>query len=202
MVPVPVDPVERGWDGIAGQLKAFMLKEKLGTIDRPEQTSTRIDLTGTCDQGSPDDALGPGESTTTSFKWKADLVKDVPVRPGDIRFNVSVRFDPGDPLSVDGTIHVVGDPPKLLTAGQAVDSMLSDRRFATWLGKQPAKTWGAAHAMLVHYPAAEGIVPAGPSWDIEIFREVGIPRNWAIGFIDPFTGEIASLTFCNDPCDR
>jgi len=36
---------------------------------------------------------------------------------------------------------------------------------------------------------------------IELFRENGVPRNWAIAFVQPFTGDL-KLNFCNVPCDR
>ena len=32
------------------------------------------------------------------------------------------------------------------------------------------------------------IVPAGPTWEVDLFRENGVPRNWAIGFVDPTNG--------------
>lgn len=41
-------------------------------------------------------------------------------------------------------------------------------------------------------------MPAGPAWEIDLFRE---PRNWAIAFVQPYTGEL-SLNFCNVPCGR
>jgi hypothetical protein len=47
-----------------------------------------------------------------------------------------------------------------------------------------------------------GIVPEAPSWEIDLFREIGVPRNWAIGFVDARTGDLVSVTYCDVPCDR
>ncbi|MBA2700349.1 MAG: hypothetical protein H0U58_01440 [Chloroflexi bacterium] len=49
--------------------------------------------------------------------------------------------------------------------------------------------------------AAQATVP-GPSWESDLFRESGVPRNWASGLVDPFTGKLQNLTFCNTPCDH
>ena len=45
-------------------------------------------------------------------------------------------------------------------------------------------------------------MPAGASWEIDLFREIHVKRNWAIGFVDARTGKVRSVTFCNIPCDR
>jgi hypothetical protein len=207
LVPVLVDPVGRAWDGIAGSFKAYALKEGLGPIDRPEATSTRVAVFDTCAKGGGN-TLAPGALTSTSLLWKADLVKGVPAPPGDIPVHVVVRGDPSvasptyQDLAVDGVVHVVGEAPQILSAGQALDRMLADRKFATWLAKQPKGTWSNAHAFLEHRDVAQGIVPAGSHWDVELFREIGVGRNWAIGYVDAFTGKVSNLTFCNNPCDR
>ena len=105
-------------------------------------------------------------------------------------------------MAAEGLVRVEGEPPRLVSAGQAVDALLADERFASWLPLQPPTTWSNANLFLQSMPAAAGIVPAGPTWEIDLFREVGVPRNWAIGFVDAFTGQLRNLAFCNDPCDR
>jgi len=221
MVPVPVEPLGRKWDGIAGEFKAYAMKEGLGPIDHPEATSTRVDVLATCDAPGSD-TLEPGASTSASFTWKADLVRGAPAPAGEIPITITVARKPagGSPstapdqagsgtgllfyeeLTVDGVVRVVGESAPMLSAGEAVDAILADGRFAKWLSRQPRGTWSAVHVFLVDYPDANDVVPAGPSWDIELFREIGVPRNWAIGFVDPFTAKVSKLTFCNDPCDR
>ena len=105
-------------------------------------------------------------------------------------------------LTASGQIRVAGDAPRIVTAGEAIDALLADRRFARWLPKQRPKTWSNANLFLQTWPRAEGIVPVGPSWEIDLFREIGVARNWAIGFVDPFTAEVRNLEFCDIPCDR
>jgi hypothetical protein len=234
-VLVPVEPVGRHWDGIAGAFKTYALQQGLGPIDHPEATSNRVDVTGVCDHPGSD-TLAPGASTSASFSWKADLARTMPVPAGVIPIHVAIdaipaeapasaapsnppSVPPSDPpqgvgsssggglvfyeeLSVDGVIRIVGDPPPFVSAGQALDKILADRKFTAWLAKQPKKTWSAVHVFLVDQYGAGGIVPNGPSWDIELFREIGVARNWAIGFVHPLTGKLSNLTFCNEPCDR
>jgi hypothetical protein len=220
MVPVPVEPAGRDWTGIAAQFKAYGLSQGLGQIDHPEATSRRVDLVGTCMES--DLSLAPGGTASASISWKADLVPGVPVPSGDIPISVTVGIKPGggaatgapdpteaggglmriDELTVDGAIRVVGDTPKLVSAGQALDAMLADKRFTVWLAKMPRKTWSGTNVFLEDAGTGGGITAAGPSWDIELFREIGVPRNWAIGFVDPSSGKLRSLTFCTDPCDR
>jgi hypothetical protein len=229
-VPVPVEPVGRHWDGIAGAFKTYALAQGLGPIDRPEASSSRVDVIATCD-GSGSGTLAPGSSTSASFTWKADLARMMPVPAGDILITITVdRIPAGEPatdpptdppsrpphqvgssggglvfyeeLSVDGVVRIVGESPPFVSAGQALDKILADHKFAAWLAKQPKKTWSAVHVYLVDQYGAGGIVPDGPSWDIELFREIGVARNWAIGFVHPLTGDVSNLTFCNKPCDR
>jgi len=91
---------------------------------------------------------------------------------------------------VNGTIRIGDHARKVVTAGQAVDALLGDKRFRAWLSEQPASTWSVANVVLLNYGPAQGIVPAGPSWEVDLFREIGVPRTAAIGFVDPFTGEL------------
>jgi hypothetical protein len=227
-IAVPVEPAGRAWDGIARSFKSYGMRFGLGGIDHPDSTSIRIDVPSTCDAGSEKTALAPGAQLTTALTWTPALVTGIPARPGDIPFRVTVSHQASDPppsgasptpttmpsgpagsrvdlyqgLSVDGTLHVVGDVEPILSAGQAIDTILDSHRFTAWLARQPKRTWSGANVFLVNYQDAGGIVPAGPHWEIDLFREVGVPRNWAIGFVDAFTGKLSKLTFCNDPCDR
>jgi hypothetical protein len=100
------------------------------------------------------------------------------------------------------SVRVDGDARHVLSIGETADAMLGDRRFATWLATMPARTWDVSNVFLQNNGKAEGIVPAGPSWEVDLFREAGVPRNWAIGFVDPFTGKVLNLAFCDVPCDR
>jgi hypothetical protein len=224
VVPVPVDPGGQAWEGIAGEFKRYALEEGYGPGGTPATAPARVYATvQPCREDAPGLTLAPGESASASLVWTAALVEGVPALSGDVPFEVGVGHDPtGAPpsyppgykgplaswvkaykqLSVHGTMRIDGDAPTVLTAGQALDSMLADSRFAAWLSGQPRTTWSGANLFLMNHGEAQGIVPAGPSWDVELFREIGVPRNWAIGYVDPFTGAIRSLTFCSAPCDR
>ena len=105
-------------------------------------------------------------------------------------------------LSAEGSIRVAGDAPRVVTAGGALDALLADARFAAWLPLQPSATWSGANLFLQSSPGVSGNVPPGPNWEIDLFREMGVPRNWAIGYVDAFSGEVRNLAICNDPCDR
>lgn len=224
LVPVPVDPSGRAWTGIAGEFKSYALTEGFREGGAPATAPGWVYATvKPCREGESELTLAPDETASTSVTWTAALVDGVPALPGQVAFKVNVGHDPtgGPPsyppdykgplgswfktyeqLTVDGTIRIAGDAPKVLTAGQALDAMLADRRFAAWLSEQPKGTWSTANVFLLNYGVAQGIVPAGPSWEVDLFREIGVPRNWAIGYVDPFTGKLRNLTFCNAPCDR
>lgn len=224
VLPVPLDPVGRDWDEIEGTFKQYALTEgfREGVVPMSQPGWVYANATR-CNDASSDTMLEPGGSLTDSMTWSALLVKGVPALAGDVPFTVSLAHDPsGAPpsyppgyegplaswfrtyrqLTVTGIIAIVGDAPSVLSAGQAVDAMLSDERFTNWLSKQPASTWSIANVFLQNPGKAQGIMPGGPSWDVELFREVGVPRNWAIGYVDAFSGEVLNLTFCNNPCDR
>jgi hypothetical protein len=158
-----------------------------------------------------------------SLTWSAMLVDGVPAPPGEVPFAVVASYDPiGEPpsyppdhegppamwspvyqqLTVTGTIEIVGEVREVLSAGQAVDAMLSDTEFLNWLATQPSSAWSVVNVFLQNPGMGQGIVPAGPSWEIDVFREIDVPRNWAIGFVDAYSGRLLNVEYCNDPCDR
>ncbi len=97
---------------------------------------------------------------------------------------------------------MVGEGRPLATAGEAIDAALADEKFATWLADLPTQTWSNANLFLTSQSRAEGILPAGPAWELDLFREAGVPRHWAIAFIDPFDATLISVHYCDIPCDR
>jgi hypothetical protein len=225
LVPVPDDPAGREWAGIAGVFKTFALTEGNGPGGAPATAPGRVYATGSpCrEPGLSDLTLEPGGSTSASLTWTAELVPDLPALPGAVPFDISVGHDPAgappsyppdysgpigswvrsyEQLTVHGVIDVAGEAPRIVTAGEALDALLADREFATWLAEQPKRTWSGANILLQNYGPAQGIVPAGPHWEIDLFREMGVPRNWAIAFVEPFSGELLNVTYCNVPCDR
>jgi hypothetical protein len=221
-LPLPQEPPGRTWNGFAAQYKAFVLAHKHtngGDVAYVQGLPDRLGVTPFfCPPSASDGSvtLQPGDTITTSITLAAELTPGVPALPGDMPFTVIVFHDPGpmptgpcpcprppeQQLTVSGTITIAGVAPRILSEGEVVDAMLSDARFAEWLTKEPQSTWDIANLSLETQPGAQGIVPNGPSWRIDLFREIGVPRHWAIGFVDPFSGELLNLAFCNIPCAR
>jgi hypothetical protein len=224
-LPVPLKPAGRTWDGIGGEFKTYTLEHGYaagGEAGGPVEVTA---ADGVCRDLSSEGLLAPGGRIEEVLDWSAELVPGVPALPGEIRFKVAFASDPielgrpspppagGSPiavggivrayeeLAVEGTLTIAGPAPRLVTAGEAIDVVLTDGRFRDWLVRFPSATWSNANLFL-HRGGAGGIVPDGPSWEVELFREVGVPRNWANGFVDPFTGALLGLHFCDIPCDR
>jgi hypothetical protein len=219
--PVPLEPFGRTWDGAAGAFKDMALATgSSGTpVADPHWVYGRP---AACHTDRTQLTLASGATIETTIGWTAAIVKGVPAPVGDAPFVISVAHDPSPPptpapgpykccvgswiqtyeeLTVAGAVSITGDPPRTLSAGQAIDAILGDPRIRAWFKRQPASTWSVTNLLLANDGPA-GIIPAGPTWEVDLFREVGVPRNWAIGFIDPFDGTVRQLSFCNDPCDR
>jgi hypothetical protein len=220
-LPFLLEPAGRTWPGIEGDLKEAALGRSSlnGHTGNQMQTTTR---SGSCDSGFQGErTLNPGETITSTLVWSADFVSGVPAVPGDVPFSIAFAHDPigGPPtyppgykgligswtreykqLNVTGHIEIVGQVPSLLSKGQVIDAVLADPRFATWLTEQPESTWSVVNMLLQNY-GATSIVPAGPNWDLDLFREHGVPRNFVLAFVDPFTGAV-ELNFCEAPCSR
>jgi hypothetical protein len=230
-VAIPSEPVGRDWGGISGAWKAFALTSGFGPGGVPATDDVTIHDSTRPGCGDPDErTIGPGEIVTIESRLSAEIVDGVPALPGEVPLEISLLHDPVEPaptptreppgsggplhggglsigptwsqLVVRTSVTVAGDAPHVLSLGEAADAMLDDRRFAAWLATMPARTWSVSNLFLQNNGKAEGIVPAGPTWEIDLFREIGVARNWAIGFVDPFSGEVRNLTFCNVPCDR
>ena len=105
-------------------------------------------------------------------------------------------------VAAEGSLSVIGSAPALVAAEAAIETLLANNEFAKWLEGAPSESWSTANVLLVSSPTGEGIVPKGTSWEIDLFRERGVPRSWAIGFVDPATGSVRSISYCNAPCDR
>jgi hypothetical protein len=166
--------------------------------------------------------LGPGETIETQLVWTGSLVKGVPALPGDVPFTISLMgllgYPPAFPtrppgqlpgmdfwapdpsnLHVAGHIEIVGQARKLLSKGQVIDAALADPKFASWQAEEPASTWSIINVALQNDGGGYG--PLGPSCLIEVFRERGVPRNFALAYIDPYTGSLQMST-CESPCSR
>jgi hypothetical protein len=219
-VPLPSGPAGRTWSGIGREFKDYVLTKGMGPGIVPA-----LDPVRRCASEPTYEPvlLQPGDSVTNTLSWRPELVRGVDAMPGPVPFEVSVAYDqqnapPSYPpdyegplaswsrlfklLSVSGSIEVTGDAPRLASPGEVVDTLLADRKFSGWLAKQPSSTWSNANLFLTSSSTGEGILPKGPSWEIDLFREMGVPRHWAIAFVDPFDAGLLSVTYCNIPCGR
>jgi hypothetical protein len=217
-IPLPTEPSGRTWPGIAGQFKQYVLNEGNGAAGSPALGPFASSVTAKpCERGNFEALLRPGESVTSSLPWKAEIVPGVPVLAGPVPFTVHVGYDrlngPDSyspdykgPLTykrlmVNGVLKVEGTARKLAGLGEVIDSILADAKFTKWLSEDPQSTWSGANLLLTSQPKAQGILPAGPSWELELFKEIGVPRHWAMAIIDPFDASVLSVTYCNVPCD-
>jgi hypothetical protein len=220
-LPLPLVPPGTSWTGIAGDLKQAALGHGAVTGQTPDEMETRS-YSGSCASGFEGErTVGPGETITSSLVWSAEFVSGVPALPGDVPFTITFAHDrlnsqptypPGyqgpiggwvqdyKQLSVTGHIEIVGRAPSLLSKGQAIDAALSDPQFAKWLSEEPESTWSGVNMQLGNFEATS-VVPAGPNWELDLFREQGMPRNFAFAFVDPFTGAV-KLSLCDLPCSR
>lgn len=223
-VPLPVEPRGRTWSGIDQEFKDYVLTEGYGPGGVPAMAPAAVELRAEpCDGGQSEVLLKPGESTTSSLPWNSEIVTGVDAPAGNVSFAVSVAYNsegsalleptdrsnpPGprstlyDQIVVTGTIEVVGEYQLLPGMGEVIDAVLADEKFGSWLAAEPSTTWSNANLFLTSRPTAAGIVPAGAAWELDLFREMGVPRHWAIAFVDPVDGTLRSITYCDIPCDR
>jgi hypothetical protein len=223
-VPVPLTPSGRPWSGLAGLFKTYALTNGYGPGGVPMAQPLWIYArAGHCGAEETDVTVAPGDTWTTWVRWTASYVTDLAALPGTIPFTISISHDPtgGPPtypsgyhgplaswtyeytqLTILGSMAIVGPAPPVVSAGQAIDALLSLSRYQAWLEAQPASTWSNANVFLQSRSKAEGIVPAGPSWEVDLFRERGVPRSFAIGFVDANSGKVLNVSYCNNPCNR
>ncbi|HEX7544618.1 MAG TPA: hypothetical protein VF361_07430 [Candidatus Limnocylindrales bacterium] len=220
-LPLPLEPTGLSWTGAKAAFKAAALG---GTAVTGESDNSIVSAaySATCSPGDAYRTLSPGETIESRIVWPASLVKGVPALPGDVPFTITFMGLPGYPtafptrppgplglmiwapdpsmLHVSGHIEIVGQAPKLLSKGQAIDAALANPQFASWLGEEPSSTWSIINVVLQD-DGPTAYMPAGPSWLIEVFRERGVPRNSVLAFIDPYTGALQMNT-CESPCSR
>ena len=216
-VPLPLEPLGKEWDGIAGEFKTYALEQSQGTpmessIRKPPPTYAKAKPchapTTTDEAGLTTSSLAAGGTYETELTWSAEIVKGVAAAPGDAPFTIQVRHNlqPAgnglitfDMLEVRGTIAIAGGGTQAISPGLALDAALGDKAFAAWLAKQPRRSWENANLFLQPGAIAVDVLPEVPYWDVELFRT---PRNWAILYLDAASGEVLKASFCDIPCDR
>lgn len=211
-LPVPLAPPGRDWDGLAAKFKGYVLIQGLAPGAVSADTPMTVQAPAfPCDGFDGEAVLEPGGVIEESLSMPTDLAEGVPAAPGSYELEVLFQYDPRpvagglvnhEQLRLTDDFTVDGPIPTVLSGAQAIDSMLAEPRFAAWLAQMPSTTWTNANLFLEHGDGQGNVVPRGTTWSVELFRENGVPRNWAIGHVDPSTGAVRNLTFCDNPCDR
>lgn len=218
-IPLPLDPSGRSWTGMESDLKLDAMGR--GPVGDSTNEMQAFTYSGSCVGFQGERTLNPGATITSAMTWSAEYVAGVPALPGDVPFTITFAHDrtnsqptypPGytgpigawvqmyNQLRVTGHIQIVGTAPHLLTKGQAVDAVLSDPTFSAWLHEHAESTWSVVNMNLGNFPATS-LDPGGPDWELDLFRENGVARNFANAFVDPTSG-VVKLDICDRPCSR
>ena len=227
---LPLEPAGRSWTGISAQFKDYVLEHGYGPGVAPARQPVQVEVPHLpCSGYKGDRTLAAGASIVTTLSWKAEIVGGVAALPGYVPFTITFQHDPVpqptpvpqpspspaksrvpieeyQELQVEGVMGVVGKPSKVVSAGQAIDALLADRGFSAWLAQTPVTSWDSAHILLEN-SGRTSIVPAGPSWEIQLFRNEDHQgrtrgREFVLGFVDPAAGTVRSINYCNAPCSR
>ena len=211
-LPVPLAPPGRDWDGIAAKFKGYVLIQGLAPGAVPADAPITVHAPAyPCDGFDGEAVLEPGGVIKETLSLPTDLVEGVPATPGSYQLEVLFLYDRQplaggmvkyEQLRLTDDFTVEGPAAAVLSGAQAIDAMLAEPRFAAWLAEMPSTTWTNANLFLEHGDGQGDVVPRGTTWSVELFRENGVPRNWAIGHVDPFAGAVRNLTICDNPCDR
>jgi len=206
----------REWSGAEGDVKARALSDFSAKHANGVPVEARP---ATCNLPPErwsvgEQQLGVGESLSADATWTAEFVPGVSAPAGPAVMTAVFAYDTGRKprshrsgpykgLSVDGPLTVLAGTSQAITAGEAVDAVLADADVASFVRESPRESLSGLSVFLQYIaPETQGIVPGGPSWEIDIIREEGVSREWAIGFVDPATGMLRSVSFCRTPCDR
>jgi len=219
-VDIPHGTPGKTWSGTAQGFKDYMLTEALGAGGGPLLSPVRIDaFAEPCENDHEfEGILAPGESVTSSLTWKPEIVTGLGALAGNVPFTVSAGYDrQNDPpsyppgavmgmwapiykqLAVNGTLAVGGEALALPGPGDVVDALLADKKFVKWVEKEPRASWSSANLFLAA-GRTDGFPPTVPNWELDFFLEAGVPRHFALAFVDPFDASILLIQYCDVPC--
>lgn len=221
-------PTDQGktWTGIAAELKEFAQSDQANDGGLPT-TAARpaLAVPTTCETSEESELLlQAGGGLNAVLLWRAEVIDGVPAVAQLSEFEVGVRYrDPEsippspkaelgaaaerfgqyERLAIQGSLQIEDQQLSVASPGQALDAALQDDRFAGWLEAQPSKSWTAVNFFLVNHGAAQGIVPAGPNWELDVFRKAGDDQASVVAFIDPLVPSLRALSTCDlPPCVR
>lgn len=205
----PKEPIGRTWDGITGTFKDYALT-KASAPGAPVALSPRsVQFGAVCDGDPSIEVLEPGKAISGAISGQIEFGDGVPAPPGPVQLVATAIYTTAPPAEqpptggalgqssvamtsvlAEGVVSLTGsDRP--VSAGQALDAVLANEQFSGWLQEQPASTWSGANIWL-----------DGAGWHVELFREIGVQRNFALAYIDPSTGQVSKVDICRAPCKR
>ena len=101
-------------------------------------------------------------------------------------------------LVAEGVLAIDGPATDLLTAGEAIDVLLANQEFVTWLNDQDPGACPAANLFLTDGPPPDYEYVA---WLIQLMCEAGGRSYDGYGWVDAETGNIVRLKVCETECE-
>ena len=217
--PTPWYPTGRTWTGQEAWFKDFVLNHAYGPGGGAAWAPISVELIASpCDE-SESELLMPGEvrtadfslgvasalmsnpqATTMSFSLSSEIDRqnDPPtIEPGYT--GIPPRFFPiYTSLVAEGVLEMDGPASDLLTAGEAIDVLLENDEFATWLHDQEPGWCMSANLFLTDGPPPDYEYVA---WLIDLTCESGGSEYHGYGWVDAVTGDIVRLEVCDQACD-
>ncbi len=217
-IPTPWEPTGRTWSGREGWFKTYLMEHAYGPGGVAAFSPIDAILISTPCEEATRDVLQPGESLTADFSRAIGNFMTTHSHAATMAFSITVDLDrqndppPIEPgytgipprffpeyrhLSASGEVTIGGPPAAVVSAGEAIDVLLDDSRFTTWLNEQPPATCETANLFLDSGQPIE----AGAVWYIDLYCETGVPRHYAFAQVDAATREIRRLEICEPPCE-
>jgi hypothetical protein len=217
--PIPWYPTGRTWTGQEGWFKDFVLNNAYGPGAVAAWAPIAVDLLANpCDESTSQllmagevrtadfsDALGSAlqanphaETMAFSITSQIDRQNDPPtIEPGYT--GIPPRFFPVyTSLVAQGVLAIDGPASDLLTAGEAIDVLLENEEFATWLDDQDPVVCPAANLFLTEGPPPDYEHVA---WLIQLMCEAEGRSYDGYGWVDAETGDIVRLQVCDTGCE-
>ena len=220
-LPIPWHPTGRTWTGQEGWFKDFVLNHAYGPGGVAAWAPNMVDLQARpCQESAPAEALlQPGEVRSVHFSRAVGNALDANPHAESMAFTITTQIDrQNDPptiepgytgfpprffpiytnLVAEGVLAIDGAATDLLTAGEAIDVLLGNEAFATWLNDQDPSSCTAANLFLTDGPPPDYEYVA---WLIQLMCEADGRAYDGFGWVDAETGDIVRLEVCETECD-
>ena len=217
-IPTPWEPTGRTWTGQERWLKDYLLAHAYGPgggaafspIDatlmstpcdesRPEVLQAGATMTADFTLAIRDFVTTNAQATTIPFSITIDLDRQnspPPIEPGFT--GIPPRFFPEyRQLTANGELTLEGRPAAVLTAGQAIDALIEDGRYTTWLAAQDLPTCRSANLFLEDAQPPD----EGATWYISLYCETDEERHFGRAQVHAATGEVRRIEFCDEDCE-